>query len=359
MTIVLALWGWVPAQAARQPLARAPASVIFLNPGHADESFWVVYSDFMRAAADSLGMRLQVVYGERDTRRLLESARRIRALEPAPDYLLFVNEMYTAPELLRIFEGSSVKLFSLHSTLTPEQQSIVGGTRDRYRNWIGSLIPNDEEAGYLMARQLIDRLAGQPAEMLAFSGVRSTPSAALREQGLRRALAESPQIKLRQLVYGQWQRERAYDQARTLLQRHGAIRMVWSANDEMAFGAMQALREQGGQPGRDVYFAALNNSQAVLQARISGELSILLSGHFTLGGWAMVLLHDYHAGMDFAPRGGKDRIAPLLMSLDEAQAARLSKRLEVPGYGLDFRRFSAVYQRGMTDYDFSLAPLLK
>ena len=354
------LTGWSSLQAADEARAVGdPASVVFLSPGRSDEAFWIDTANFMDAAAQNLGMRLKVIHSERDASTLIEHARRIRNLPQPPDYLLFVNEMYTAPELLRIFDGSPVKLFALNSTLTAEQQAIIGGTRQHYVNWIGSLVPDDEEAGYLMARQLISLLGGQSTSMVAFSGVRSTPSAALREQGLRRALADNPQITLRQLVYGEWQRARAYEQARTLMQRHKDIRVVWSANDEMAFGAMQAARELGRAPGKKVYFAAMNSSQAVLQARVAGEVSVLFSGHFTLGGWAMVMLHDYHAGQDFAQRGGKDRMLSVFRSLDAQQAARLAQRLRMPGYGLDFKRFSAVYHPDLQQYDFSVAPLLE
>lgn len=335
------------------------ASVVFLNPGYSSEPFWVGYSDFMQAAADDLGLRLRVVYGERDAQHLLDNARQVLESPQPPDYLVFVNEMYTGPELLRLFANSPIKLFSLHSTLTPEQQRIVGGTREQYRNWIGSLVPNDQEAGYLMAKALIAKLRGQPGEMLAFSGVRHTPSATLREAGLRMALAEHPEVKLQQLVYGEWARQRAYEQAQALLPRYPEVRLVWSANDEMAFGAMRAAQELGRVPGQDLSFSALNNSQEVLQARMAGQLCVLVGGHFTLGGWAMVMLHDYHAGKDFAARGGKDRVDALFTLLDAQQAERLAKRLRVPGYGLDFRRFSAAYRPAMKDYRFSIEPLLR
>ncbi|WP_439888516.1 ABC transporter substrate-binding protein [Pseudomonas sp. MBLB4123] len=335
------------------------ASVVFLNPGYSDEPFWVGYSDFMQAAATSLGMRLRVIYGERDPKLLLSNARQVLADAEQPDYLLFVNEMYTGPELLRLFADSRIKLFSLHSTLTPEQQALVGGTREHYGNWIGSLVPNDKEAGYLMGKALIAKLGGRAGEMLAFSGVRHTPSATLREDGLRQALAEHPEVKLQQLVYGKWARQRAYQQAQLLLPRYPNASLVWAANDEMAFGAMRAARELDRHPGRDLHFSALNNSEEVLQARISGSLCVLAGGHFTLGGWAMVLLHDYHAGQDFAQRGGKDRVDGVFSLLDEKRAAALAKRLRVPGYGLDFRRFSALYRPQLSNYRFSVEPLLQ
>lgn len=72
----------------------------------------------------------------------------------------------------------------------------------------------------------------------------------------------------------------------------------------------------------------------------------------------MVMLHDYHAGLDFADRGGKDRVDPLFSLLDAKQAAHLQKRLKVPGFGLDFRQFSAVYRPQLKDYQFSIQPLL-
>ncbi|HLD66508.1 MAG TPA: ABC transporter substrate-binding protein [Pseudomonas sp.] len=334
-----------------------PASVVFLNPGYSSEPFWVGYTQFMQAAADDLGMHLQVIYGERDIERVLNNARQVLASPTQPDYLIFVNENYVGPELLRLFAQSRIKLFALHSTLTAEQQQRLGGTREQYGNWIGSLVPNDEEAGYLMAQALIQTARGKAVEMLAFSGVRNTPSALLREQGLNRALAEHPRVRLQQLVYGEWKRQRAYEQALALLPRYTGTRLVWSANDEMAFGAIKAASELG--VGGDIRFSALNNSQEVLQARVEGRVSALVGGHFTLGAWAMVLLHDYHAGHDFARHGGKDQVAPLFRLLDAKQAAHLAKRLEQPGYGLDFRRYSLVNRPRLQNYSFSIDALLR
>src|SRR3990167_2428547 len=148
--VYLAALGLV-AQAAPAVPARevsSSASVVFLNPGFSNEPFWVGYSDFMQAAADDLGMQLQIIYGERNPSQLLEKARELLTRDNPPDYLIFVNEMYTPPEQLRQFADSPIKLFSLHSTLTPEQQQLIGASRERYRNWIGSLVPNDEQAGY-------------------------------------------------------------------------------------------------------------------------------------------------------------------------------------------------------------------
>lgn len=334
--------------------ARA-ASVVFLNPGHADEAFWTVYASFMEKAAQDLGMQLQVLYGERDVHTTLQQAREVMASAQKPDYVLFVNEQYSGPEILRIFSGSDIKLFSVHSTLTTEQQAIVGTTRQRYSNWIGSLVPNDEEAGYLMAQALISHSPGGIAEMLAFSGAKQTPSSTLRELGMQRALGEHPYVRLRQVVYGEWSERRAYEQAKSLLPRYPKVSLVWSANDEMTFGVQQAAREQG----RQLRYSALNNSEKALRQHVDGRIDVLAAGHFILGGCALVMLNDYEAGLDFAERGGKDQTARLFRLLSKSDALHLMRNLRGSSTGLDFRSFSAVGKPDMKRYDFSIEALLR
>lgn len=330
-------------------------SVVFLNPGRSDEAFWVEYSSYMQQAAADLGLDLQVLYGERTVKGVLDLAREVLERKQKPDYLLFANEQFVGPEILRMYTGSGIKLFSVHSTLTPEQQAITGSTREKYSNWIGSLIPNDEEAGYLMAKALIQLTPTGVGEMVAFSGIKQTPSATLREAGLQRALAEHPHVRLRQVLYGEWLEQRAYDQAKTILPRYPQANLVWSANDNMAFGVMRAAREQG----RALRYSGLNNSVAALQARIDGRLGVLASGHFILGGCALVMISDHAAGLDFANHGGKDQMARLFRLLDAQQARRLLRSLQASGRKPDFKRFSAARHPRSQRYEFTIDALLR
>jgi len=289
-------------------------SVVFLNPGMSTETFWVSYTQFMQAAAKDLGLELRVRYGERDADNTLLQAREVLQGSQRPDYLVLANEQYVAPQILRMAEGSGVKLLLVNSALTPDQEQLLGARRGI--RLIGSLVADDEQAGYLMLRDLLRQHGpvgpGQSLDLLAFSGVKTTPVAQLRERGMRRALAEHPEVRLRQLVYGEWSRERAFEQATQLFKRYPQTALVWSANDQMALGAMQALQASGRLPGKDVLFSALNSSPEILQARLDGRLSSLVAGHFTVGGWAMVLVHDDAKGLDIGAYGGRDRQLALI-----------------------------------------------
>lgn len=333
-------------------------SVLFLNPGSTQEAFWVSYSQFMQAAARDLGIDLRILYSQRQPELTLAQARLALQGPDRPDYLMFANEQYIAPQIMRMANQSGVKLFIVNAALTPNQQALVGDRADR----IGSLVPNDEEGGYLMMNELI-RLhppvaPGDSIELLAFSGLKITPSSQLREKGMQRALAEHPQVRLRQLVYGGWTQQRAYEQARQLLVRYPKVSLVWAANDEMAFGAMRAVSEAGKVPGKDVLFSAVNTSPAALQAMVDGRLSALLGGHFTLGGWALVEVHDHAQGVDLDLYGGRDRLIPSLQLIDKDHARRMLAMGASPDYGVHFRKLSAKGRPTSYRYPFNLQTLM-
>lgn len=338
-------------------------SVLFLNPGESTETFWVSYTQFMQAGATDLGLDLRVQYAERQPATTLLQAREALQGPHRPDYLVVVNEQYVAPEILRLSLGSGVKLLLVNNTLTADQLKLLGDRGRSHPELLGSVVANDEEAGYRMLKELVrlrEREApGESIELLAFSGMKITPAAQLREKGLHRALAEHPNVRLRQLVYGEWSRERAYEQARQLFGRYPQIQLVWSANDEMALGAMQALEDTGRVPGKDVLFSAVNSSPAILQARIDGRLSVLMAGHFSIGGWAMVLLHDHAQGIDFTRYGGQDQQLPLLQLIDGRQARRLLDPGASRHYDVDFKALSAKGHAPGWRYPFSLQLLLR
>lgn len=336
------------------------ASVVFLNPGFSHEAFWVGYSRFMQAAAQELGMDLRIEYSERRTDLALAQARAVLTGPQRPDYLVLVNEQYLAPEIIRLAQGLGVKLFLVNNGLTETQARSIQAQPDRYAQVLGTLTANDEQAGYQMLRQMVAMLppGPGPVDLVAFAGVKTTPASQLREQGMRQALADYPQVRLRQVVYGGWSRKRAYEQAQLLAERYPDTQLVWSANDEMAFGAMQAFEEKGRTPGRDVIFGAINSSPEALRARIDGRLSVLMGGHFTLGGWAMVMLHDDALGLAINRDGLQAHTMPVLQSFDQAKARRWLKLLEsCDDMGVDFLRYSAEGRPEGFRYPFLAKPV--
>src|SRR5258708_16456800 len=96
-----------------------PQSIAFINPGKSDEVYWVTAARAMQAAAGNLGMRLQVLYAERDHLRTVQFAREIaaRPREPRPDFVIMSNDNGTGPEMLRILDRPVVPTFLPFSSI--------------------------------------------------------------------------------------------------------------------------------------------------------------------------------------------------------------------------------------------------
>src|ERR1700681_2106714 len=245
-------------------------AIVFIDPGKSDEVYWVTAANAMKAAADELGMRLEVRYAERDHLRAIQYARDIAALPAAkhPDFVILSNDNGTGPEMLRLLDAAGVKTFFAFSSLPREDRAEMGGPRQKFKGWLGSLEPHAEDAGYLTAKSIIEqgreasaKRADGKLHMVAIAGDRATPSSIRRNAGMEHAVIDAGDVVLDQMVYAGWTRDKAAEQAPWLFARHPDARLVWAGNDLMAFGAMQAWEKRGGVAGGDAWFSGVNTSR--------------------------------------------------------------------------------------------------
>src|SRR5260221_10118499 len=139
--------------------------------------------------------------------------------------------------------------------------------------------------------------------MLAIAGDRSTPSSITRNQGMRRAVAEAPMVRLEEEVYAAWTGENAAQQSESLYRRYPDVKLVWAGNDLMAFGAMAAWEKRGGKPGVDAWFSGINTSTEALEAGKSGRVNALAGGPFITWAWGLVMIYRFHHGHDLPDEG--------------------------------------------------------
>lgn len=341
-------------------------SVVFINPGHADEPFWRSVTRFMQPAARQLNIDLEVLYAERDQLKMVDLARKVTERPQKPDYLMIVNEKQAGGELLRLAEKAAIKTMLVFSKFEGAQVAEFGRPRDRFRHWIGTLTPNAVDAGRLTAEELIRQALEShiiaddgKLHVAAIAGDKATPTGVQRLQGAIDVFGNHPSVVLEQVVHGNWDRARAKEQAAALLLRYPNLNAFWVASDLMAFGVLDAAEEAGRTPGTDVLVSAINNSPTVMQARADGRIAALAGGHFTAGAWALVMLFDYHHGKDFRHEGLEQRL-PMFMLFDEERARRFLAHFEDEDFSaIDFRQFSKHLQPLLRRYQFSLLSALK
>jgi ribose transport system substrate-binding protein len=153
------------------------------------------------------------------------------ALANRPDAVVFVpTDDAAMVEDVRRFEAAGIP---------------VVNCINRMEGWFVSFVGSDDVAvGYTAARALIDGLGGK-GDIVVIEGSPGAPTARDRAVGSRRALDESPAIRVLGSGTGAFQEQPARLAMARLLAQHPHIDGVWTGNDLMAFGALDALAEAG------------------------------------------------------------------------------------------------------------------
>ncbi len=110
--------------------------------------------------------------------------------------------------------------------------------------WVVHTTPNGRESGYETAKALFQAMQGQ-GKILALQGRMGNSIAVARYEGLQQALKEFPNIELVDVQQANWSRMEAMEFTQTWLTQYSDIQGIWAANDEMALGALEILREIG------------------------------------------------------------------------------------------------------------------
>jgi len=115
-----------------------------------------------------------------------------------------------------------------------------------YKYFIAHITFDSLGTGYFNAKELFKTFkTPNKGKIIALQGQLANTPAIYRFKGLQKALAEYPGVELVQWEGGDWDRTKGYNLTKAMLVAHPDVDGVWSANDEMAMGAIQALKEAG------------------------------------------------------------------------------------------------------------------
>jgi ribose transport system substrate-binding protein len=111
--------------------------------------------------------------------------------------------------------------------------------------WVAHVAVDSLEAGVAISTILLDEIGGKGG-IVALQGRLDTDPARKRFAGLQQVLKGKPGVRLLGQQSANWDRTAAFPVMQTWLAKYGAqIKGVWAANDDMALGALEALRAAG------------------------------------------------------------------------------------------------------------------
>lgn len=283
--------------------------VTLLVPASEENPFWSEFSAFSQAAADQLGIDLNISYNSVNQSRFSYGKLLDKELlnSPKPDYLMHIFLRNHSEIYLQKSHAAGVKSFIIN-TATPQSELGIGLPREKFPLWIGHSYPDDEKAGRDLANCLINHTRSAKGEdhqvrMLATLGAFDSTAGNLRYQGLKSATYGSD-VNLLQAFEAGWDGQKVYRKIPQLLQRHGYPDAIWNASDLMAISAQKSLHDSGLLPDAPIMIGGMDWTKSGLEAIRDGRIHASLGGHFMEGGWALVKLFDYHHGIDFAEDGG-------------------------------------------------------
>jgi len=112
-------------------------------------------------------------------------------------------------------------------------------------HWIAHIAVDSLGAGVAISRHLVDAI-GHTGGVVALQGRLDTDPARKRFAGLQQVLQNTPGVRLLDQQTANWDRTAAFPIMQTWLTKYGdRINGVWAANDDMALGALEALRAAG------------------------------------------------------------------------------------------------------------------
>lgn len=201
-----------------------------------------------------------------------------------------VDAIFLAP---REFEGLGSALQRAKQANIPVfliDREAAGTAGQDFVAFLGS---NFVEQGKRAGDWLVKQTNGK-AGIVELTGTAGASVARDRSQGFKEAIQNSPNMKILASQTGNFSRAEGQKVMENIIQAHGKeITAVYAHNDEMALGAIQALKAAGLNPGKDVLIVSVDGEKAALEAISRGEMNITVESNPRFGPLAFDTLEKF------------------------------------------------------------------
>ena len=196
----------------------------------------------------------------------------------------------------REFEGLTPALQAAKNADIPVilvDREAEGTPGEDFVTFLGS---NFVEQGRRAAEWLVEETGGK-AGIVELTGTPGSSVAADRAKGFREVIDKHPGMKILASQTGDFSRATGQRVLQNIAQSLGKqITAVYAHNDEMALGAIQALKAAGFKPGEDVKVVSIDGQRAALEAIEKGELGATVESNPRFGPIAFDTIEELRRG---------------------------------------------------------------
>jgi inositol transport system substrate-binding protein len=236
--------------------------VIGVSMAHFDDNFLTMIRTAMADYAKTLpGVALQFTDAQGDVARQLSQIENFVA-QGAAAVIVNATDTSATPSMTKIARGAGVPI--VYVNRRPAEETLPDGVV-----FVGS---EELQAGTLEMEELA-RLMNHKGNVAIMVGELSSNGAQLRTKAVEQVVAKYPGMTIVEKQVGNFQRERGLDLMNNWLTAGTKIDAVAANNDEMAIGAIMAIR-QAGVPDGKILVGGVDATPDALAELAKGTLTV-------------------------------------------------------------------------------------
>lgn len=343
-------------------LAQTPVRVLFINPAPPEDEHWSIVTDMMRAAAADLNVELEVQHAFHSGAYTLKYASLAAQADVKPHYIIFRNVDEIAVQVFQATHHAGIYTITIDAPLHEDELKVIGGPRQKVTTWLGQVVPNAAAAAEqlvgLLTQEVTRRNFRGVIEVVAMSGPEQDVGSLVRLHGLNKGLEGIGNARLLHSFPGGWDTRVADREAYKAFRYAADSPIWWVADDNMAVGVLNVLRNTHRNIGQDTFIGAFHWTEPMMRAILENKVHFVAGGHFVQGAAALILAHDHARGRDFADLGLNYTMQ--LSFLYRQNVSQIGRIMISRAWDrIDFRRFSRVTNPALTAYDFNSGSYLR
>ncbi|WP_343314940.1 substrate-binding domain-containing protein [Brucella sp. BE17] len=283
-------------------IALASATALFVGAAHAQEKLKIgaapygLNAEFMQIWSEALKEHPAVKSGEVS---LTVFDGRYDALVQQEQFNTMITQQFDAIIFVPIdVEAGATAVQAAHDAEIPVVGSNTRVDSELLAAYVGS---DDAVSGYMEAKTVLEKI-GCKGNVVIIEGPIGQSAQASRLEGNKKALAECPDVKVLEQQTANWSRAEAQTLMENWLTSHkGQINGVIGQNDEMALGAIEAIKSAGLKVD-DFAIAGIDGVTDALNAVKAGTMTSILQDARAQAQGAMDLAIFHAKKGDYKPQ---------------------------------------------------------
>jgi galactofuranose transport system substrate-binding protein len=165
--------------------------------------------------------------------------------------------------------------------------------------YLTSVASDQVKEGTVAGQWLIDTVKDKPCKVVEIEGTVGSTPAINRKKGFDDIVATVPTITIARSQTGEFTRSKGKEVMEGFIKAEGGgkdICAVYAHNDDMAVGAIQAIKDAGLKPGSDILVVSIDGVPDIFSAMVAGEANASVELTPNMAGPALDALDAYLNG---------------------------------------------------------------